>query len=213
MSKNKEIIEAINWRYATKKFDPTKKICSEDLETLKEVLRLTPSSYGLQPWKFLIIEDPELRKELRVHSWGQSQVTDASHLFVLCTYLRTTEEQVDQHVENTALTRGVNKETLAGYGNFVKKKMSELSDEDMKFWNIKQAYIALGHLLSACATLKIDATPMEGFEPDKYNELLGLNERGLNATLVCPVGYRSADDQAQFNLKVRRDPETLFEVL
>ena len=213
MSKNKEIIEAINWRYATKKFDPTKKISSEDLETLKEVLRLTPSSYGLQPWKFLIIEDPELRKELRVHSWGQAQVTDASHLFVLCTYLRTTEEQVDRHVENTALTCGVDKETLAGYGNFVKKKMSELSDEDMKFWNIKQAYIALGHLLSACATLKIDATPMEGFEPEQYSKVLGLKEKGLYPALVCPVGYRSAEDPAQFNKKVRKSAGEVFEVL
>ena len=213
MSKNKEIIEAINWRYATKKFDPTKKISAEDLETLKEVLRLTPSSYGLQPWKFLIIENPEVREQLREHSWGQSQVTDASHLFVLCTYLRTTDEQVDQHVENTALTRGVDKSTLAGYGNFVKKKMSELSDEEMRLWNIKQAYIALGHLLSACATLRIDATPMEGFEPALYSKILDLEAKGLYPALVCPVGYRSSEDPAQFNAKVRKSAEEVFEMV
>jgi nitroreductase len=213
MSKNKEIIENLNWRYATKKFDATKKICQEDLDTLKESLRLTPSSYGLQPWKFLIIENKELRSKLREHSWGQAQVTDASHLFVLCTYTDVTDQFIDEHIANTAVIRNVDPATLQGYGNFVKTKMKELSADQKKNWNSKQAYIALGQLMTVCAELRIDATPMEGFEPDKYNEILGLNERGLHATLVCPVGYRSEEDAAQHTIKVRKPTADVFDVI
>lgn len=210
MSKNKEIIESLNWRYATKKFDATKKISQEDLDTLKESLRLTPSSYGLQPWKFLIIENKELRSKLREHSWGQAQVTDASHLFVLCTYTDTTDDFIDAHIRNTAEIRNIDAATLQGYSNFVKAKMTELTAEQKQTWNSKQAYIALGQLMTVCAELRIDATPMEGFEPEKYNEILGLNERGLHATLVCPVGYRSEEDAAQHTTKVRKPLNDLF---
>jgi nitroreductase / dihydropteridine reductase len=206
------IIESLNWRYATKKFDASKRVSEEDLATLKEVLRLTPSSYGLQPWKFLIIENKELRSQLREHSWGQSQVTDASHLFVLCTYLDTTDEFIDEHIMNTAQIRTIDPSTLQGYGNFVKKKMQELSLEEKRIWNSKQAYIALGQFLLACAEMKIDATPMEGFDADKYNEILGLTEKGLQATLVCPIGYRSQEDPALLNLKTRRSVDELFEI-
>lgn len=213
MSKNKEIIESLNWRYATKKFDPTRKISNEDLETIKESLRLTPSSYGLQPWKFLIIENLELRSQLREHSWGQAQVTDASHLIVLCTYTDVSDEFINAHIANTSETRNVDPSTLLGYGNFVKSKMKNLSLEQKKIWNSKQAYIALGQLMAVCAKLRIDTTPMEGFEPEKYNELLGLNARGLHTTLVCPLGYRSQEDVAQFNPKVRRSMEEIFETI
>jgi nitroreductase len=211
MSKNKEIIESLNWRYATKKFDATKKISQEDLNTLMESLRLTPSSYGLQPWKFLIIENKELRSKLCEHSWGQAQVTDASHLFVLCTYTDITEDFIDQHIATTAATRNTDPANLQGYGNFVKAKMKELTSDEKKNWNSKQAYIALGQLMAVCAELRIDATPMEGFEPENYNKILGLNERGLHATLVCPVGYRSEDDTAQHTTKVRKPLNELFE--
>jgi nitroreductase len=210
-SKNKEIIDRLNWRYATKKFDPTKKISQEDFETLKESLRLTPSSYGLQPWKFLIIENNDLRAKLREHSWGQAQVTDASHLFVLCTYSDVTDDFIDQHIATTATTRCIDPANLQGYGNFVKAKMKELSPDQKKTWNSKQAYIALGQLMAVCAELGIDATPMEGFEPENYNEILGLNERGLTATLVCPIGYRSEEDAAQHTTKVRKPLNELFE--
>ena len=206
-------IQNLKWRYATKKFDPTRKISAADLSILKEILQLTPSSYGLQPWKFLIIENTELREELRIHSWGQKQVTDASHLIVLCTYTDMTHEFIDAHIQNTAQIRGVDPATLEGYGNFIKKKMSELSLEQKRIWNSKQAYIALGQLMLACAEMGIDATPMEGFEPEKYNEVLNLETKGLQATLVCPIGYRSEDDPAQFNPKVRRPIDDIFEVI
>jgi nitroreductase/dihydropteridine reductase len=211
MNKNKNILENLNWRYATKKFDLTKKINPEDLETLKEALRLTPSSYGLQPWKFLIIENQELRSKLREYSWGQAQVTDASHLFVLCTHTDITEDFIDQHISTTAAIRNIDPANLQGYGNFVKAQMKALTPEQKKTWNSKQAYIALGQLMAVCAELRIDATPMEGFEPENYNKILGLNERGLHATLVCPVGYRSEDDTAQHTTKVRKPLNELFE--
>lgn len=207
------ILQKLQWRYATKKFDPVKKIRTEDLNILKEVLRLTPSSYGLQPWHFLMIENPELRAELRVHSWGQAQVTDASHLIIICTYTDMSDAFIDAHIKHTAEQRNIETDKLQAYGNFVKKKMEDLTLEQKRIWNSKQAYIALGQFMLACAEMQIDATPMEGFEPEKYNEILGLTERGLQATLVCPIGYRSEEDPAQFNTKVRRPIEDLFEVI
>lgn len=209
---HQHIIEALNWRYATKKFDSSKKISPKELETLKEVLRLTPSSYGLQPWKFLIIENQALRQQLREKSWGQSQVTDASHLIVLCSYINVQDEHIDGHVSNTALVREQDPSLLAGYGNFMKKTINQLSEEQTKIWSSKQVYIALGQLMLACASMKIDATPMEGFEPEGYDEILGLKAKNLHATLVCPIGYRHAEDAAQFNKKVRKSTEELFEI-
>lgn len=210
---HQHILDALNWRYATKKFDSSKKISPKDLQTLKEVLRLTPSSYGLQPWKFLIIENQALRQQLREKSWGQSQVTDASHLIVFCSYLDLKEEHIDNHIANTSITRNQDIENLAGYGNFVKKTLSNLSPTDISTWSSKQLYIALGQLMLACAEMKIDATPMEGFEPAGYDEILGLKAKNLHATLVCPIGYRHNDDASQFNKKVRKSNEDVFEVI
>ena len=210
---HQHILEALNWRYATKKFDSSKKISPKDLETIKEVLRLTPSSYGLQPWKFLLIENQALRQQLREKSWGQSQVTDASHLIVFCSYLDLKEEHIDEHIANTSITRNQDIENLAGYGNFVKKTLSNLSPTDISTWSSKQLYIALGQLMLACAEMKIDATPMEGFEPVGYDEILGLKAKNLHATLVCPIGYRHPEDGAQFLKKVRKTTEDVFEII
>jgi nitroreductase/dihydropteridine reductase len=210
---HQHILEALNWRYATKKFDSSKKISPKDLETIKEVLRLTPSSYGLQPWKFLLIENQAIRQQLREKSWGQSQVTDASHLIVFCSYLDLKEEHIDEHISNTSVTRNQDIENLAGYGNFVKKTLSNLSPTDISTWSSKQLYIALGQLMLACAEMKIDATPMEGFEPAGYDEILGLKAKNLHATLVCPIGYRHLEDGAQFLKKVRKEQDDIFEII
>jgi nitroreductase len=211
--KHQHILEALNWRYATKKFDSSKKINPKDLETIKEVLRLTPSSYGLQPWKFLLIENQALRQQLREKSWGQSQVTDASHLIVFCSYLDLSDEHIDSHIANTSVTRNQDIENLAGYGNFVKKTLSNLSPADINTWSSKQLYIALGQLMLACAEMKIDATPMEGFEPAGYDEILGLKAKNLHATLVCPIGYRHLEDVSQFHKKVRKTTDDIFEII
>ena len=199
-----------NWRYATKKFDATKKLTTQDLDTLMEAIRLSSSSYGLQPYKILIIENPELRSKIQKSAWGQSQVVDASHLLVFANQIDISDTQIDELIENTSKTRGIEKETLAGYQGFMKSKINELTGDAKNIWKSKQTYLALANLLNAAAELKIDVTPMEGFSPADVNEILGLNELGLNASLLAPVGFRHAEDPTQHYKKVRKSKEELF---
>jgi len=204
------LIETLKWRYATKKFDATKKISNEDLETLKEVIRLSASSYGLQPYKVLIIENPEIRAKLQPVSWGQSQIVEASHLIVFANMTNFGAEQIDSYINNIVETRQIPLESVAGYGDFMKSKLTTLPAENLSNWTSKQTYIALGNLLSAAAELKIDATPMEGFEAEQVNEILGLKELGLNASLIATLGYRHEEDATQHYAKVRKSNEELF---
>lgn len=199
-----------NWRYATKKFDATKKISNEDLEILKEAIRLSSSSYGLQPYKVLIVENPELRAKIQPAAWGQTQIVDASHLFVFANMTNLGEKDIDKYVKSIAETRGIPVENIAGYGDFMKSKIASLPEDAKNTWTAKQTYLALGNLLNAAAELQIDATPMEGFEPEKVNEILGLNELGLNASLIATVGYRHEEDATQHNIKVRKSKQELF---
>jgi len=199
-----------NWRYATKKFDATKKISNEDLETLKEAIRLSSSSYGLQPYKVLIVENPELRAKLQPVAWGQSQIVEASHLFIFANIINLSDKDIDKYIKNIAETRGIPVENVSGYGDFMKSKITSLPEDVKNNWTAKQTYLALGNLLNAAAELQIDATPMEGFEPEKVNEILGLNELGLNASLIATVGYRHEEDSTQHNIKVRKSKQELF---
>jgi nitroreductase len=199
-----------NWRYATKKFDASKKISPDDLNILKEAIRLSSSSYGLQPYKVIIVENPELRSRLQPAAWGQSQIVDASHLFVFANETDLGAESVDDLLKLTSKTRNTPIETLAGYGNFMKSTIAKLSAEAKNIWTAKQTYLALGNLLNAAAELKIDITPMEGFDPNQVNEILGLNSLNLNATLMATVGYRHEEDATQFYKKVRKSNEDLF---
>jgi len=205
-----EFIKNANWRYATKKFDASKKVSSEDFTTLKEAIRLSASSYGLQPYKILIIENPEIRAQLQPVSWGQSQIVDASHLLVIANSVNLGENEIDEFIENVATTRNLPIDTLQGYADFMKSKVVSLPEEARNTWTSKQAYIALGNLLNVAADLKIDVTPMEGFESKKYNELLGLEKLGLNASIVAAIGYRHDDDATQHYTKVRKSNENLF---
>lgn len=207
-----KIIEDLNWRYATKKFDPTKKISDKDIETIKESLRLVPSSYGLQPLKYLLIESPEIRDQLVAASYGQMQVKDASHLIVLCSLINVEEKHVDEYMENIAQTRNVESDSLQLFSNTIKGSIDKMNTHDVVTWTEKQAYIALGQLMHTCATMRIDATPMEGFDPKAYDEILNLSESNLKATLVCPIGYRHQEDEAQHRAKVRKSKESIFEV-
>lgn len=203
-------IKDANWRYATKKFDATKKVSDEDFNTLKEAIRLSASSYGLQPYKVFIIENPELRAKIQPVAWGQSQIVDASHLIVFANITNFGDEEIDASLALTAETRGLPSDALKGYGDFMKSKISTLPEETRNVWTAKQTYLALGNLLNAAAELRIDVTPMEGFEPEKVNEILGLNKQGLNATLLATVGYRHEDDATQHYIKVRKSNEELF---
>jgi nitroreductase len=203
-------IKDANWRYATKKFDATKKVSDEDFNTLKEAIRLSASSYGLQPYKVFIIENPELRAKIQPVAWGQSQIVDASHLIVFANITNFGDAEIDASLALTAETRGLSSDALKGYGDFMKSKISTLPEETRNVWTAKQTYLALGNLLNAAAELRIDVTPMEGFEPEKVNEILGLNKQGLNATLLATVGYRHEDDATQHYIKVRKSNEELF---
>jgi nitroreductase len=203
-------IDNQNWRYATKKFDSTKKIATEDLNTLKEAIRLSSSSYGLQPYKIFIVENPELRAKIQLAAWNQSQVTDASHLIVFANQKTIIDSEIDAFFNKISKTREIPLEALSGYQGFMKGKINDLSEDAVNIWNSKQTYLALGNLLNAAAELKIDVTPMEGFDPAQVNEILGLNELGLNASLIATIGYRHEEDATQHLKKVRKSNEELF---
>lgn len=203
-------LENQNWRYATKKFDTTKKISNADLEFLKESIRLSASSYGLQLYKVIIVDNKDLRTKLQAAAWGQSQIVDASHLIVFANYTKVDDEDINEYVENAAETRGIPKESLSGYGEYMKGALKNKSIEEINIWNQKQTYLALGNLLNAAAELKIDATPMEGFVPSQFNEILGLDKLNLNAAVIATIGYRHEEDNSQHNKKVRKSHEDLF---
>lgn len=205
-----KFIEQQNWRYATKKFDATKKISTSDLEILKEAIRLSTSSYGLQPYKVFIVENPEIREQLKPASWDQSQIVDASHLVVFANYTSLDESVIDNYIKRISKTREIAEENLKGYGDFMKSKILGLTPAQQAVWTSKQTYLALGNLLNAAAELEIDVTPMEGFEPEKYNDILKLSEQNLNASLVATIGYRHEEDANQHVKKVRKSKEELF---
>ncbi|CAD0002196.1 NAD(P)H-dependent oxidoreductase [Flavobacterium chungangense] len=204
------LLDNLNWRYATKKFDATKKISEADLNTLKEAVRLSASSYGLQPFKVVIVENPELREKLKAEAWGQTQITDASHLFIFANDTTLDANSVDQYIKNISETRGVPVEALDGLSGMIKGQIASLSNDAKNVWTSKQTYIALGTLLSAAAELKIDTTPMEGFSPAAFNEILGFDKLGLNAAVVATIGYRHDEDDAQHYKKVRKSQDELF---
>lgn len=204
-------IENQNWRYATKKFNSEKKISNSDLEILKEAIQLSTSSYGLQPYKVIIVENEEIRKQLQPASWGQSQITDASHLFVFASITNVDSEYINNFVENMAKTRNIPVESIKAYADFMIGNITTLTPEKQIIWSQKQAYLALANLLNVAAELKIDVTPMEGFIPEQYNKILGLTEKGLSATLVATIGYRADEDATQHYAKVRKPISELFE--
>ena len=205
------LIENLKWRYATKKFDPTKKVPAKKLAYLKEAVQLSVSSYGLQLYKVLIIEDDEVRKKLKAASWDQSQITDASQLFVFCHYNERKDEHIDAYIHLTAETQNIPVSTLSGYGDFMKNSLSQKTDTEWRSWSKSQTYLALSNLLMASAELKIDACPMEGFDPAQYSDILNLEEQGLSASVLATVGYRSNEDKTQFRPKVRKPFDILFE--
>lgn len=206
----KNVIEALEWRYATKKFDPTKKISNEDLETIKRAIQLAPSSYGLQPYKYLIVEDDAKRELITTASYGQQQPKDASHLIVFAVYDKLKENHVDEYMTNIASTRGVDASTLEGFSKGIKGTSLQLPEEQQFQWMAKQTYISLGILMQTVAELGIDATPMEGFDPKRVDEILDLKSKGLRSVLMCPIGYRHEEDLSQHKKKVRKKQEDLF---
>lgn len=199
-----------NWRYATKKFDSAKKISESDLDFLKEGVRLSASSYGLQLYKVIIVENPELRAQLLPAAYGQTQITEASHLFVFASQTNVGNTEIDAYLKNASEIRELPIEALSGYGDYMKGTINPMPEDVKNIWTAKQTYLALGNLLNAAAELNIDATPMEGFDAAQFNEILGLGKLNLNATVIAPVGYRHEEDATQHHKKVRKSNEDLF---
>ncbi|TVZ15133.1 NAD(P)H-dependent oxidoreductase [Maribacter sp. MAR_2009_72] len=206
----KNVLDKLNWRYATKMFDASKKVSEEDLNILLDAARLTASSYGLQPYHFYVIEDKDVRAKLRKASYDQAQITDASHLLVLANRPTFDESLVDNYIDNIIKTRGVSKGDVEGYSNMMKGALMGLPDAHKNSWTSNQTYIALGNLLTIAAEMEIDTCPMEGFDKAQYNEILGLAENNLNAAVVLAVGYRSNEDKTQHYPKVRYSKEEII---
>jgi nitroreductase len=206
------LLSALKWRYATKQFDPARKISAEDWKTLEEALVLTPSSFGLQPWKFLVIEDPELRAKLRPHANGQSQVTDASHFVVFAMLKNMRAEHVDHYIVRIAEVRKQALESLAKHReHMIGGIIDGYRSLQVNNWASNQTFIALGQLLVSAALLKIDACPMEGFNKEAFDEVLGLGPRGLSAVVCCAAGYRLESDKYAHLAKVRFEAKDVIE--
>jgi nitroreductase/dihydropteridine reductase len=206
-----QLLEKLKWRYATKKYDTSQKVSPHHIDYIKEAVQLAASSYGLQPYKLLDITDPTIREALKPISWNQSQVTDASHLFVFCNYAVVNDEAIDEFIRLKVEVSGLSLDTYNGYGDFVKSKLKEKTATDMANWTAKQTYIALANALNACADLHIDSTPIEGFDAEAYDTILHLSEQGLHACVVLAIGYRHPEDVAQHAKKVRKPAAMLFE--
>ncbi len=198
-----QLLTQLKWRYAVKKFDPAAKIAPSTWAALEEALVLTPSSYGLQPWKFFVVENPNTRQALLPHSWGQAQIVDASHLVVFAVKTNVSPADAERLTAWSTEVRGLPAGTLDGYKNMMVGSLTRTPPADIDIWMSRQVFIALGNFLTACALLGVDACPMEGFVPEKYDELLGLTAKGYAARVVATAGYRHAEDRNAGLKKVR----------
>lgn len=205
-----DYIESLNWRYATKKYDASRKISEGDLEKLKQAVQLSVSSMGLQPYKVLVISDPEVRAKLAPAAYNQDGITNASHVFVFAAEQNLDKKHVDAYLDNIVAVRGVSREDLKGFEDMLNGSINGRDNAANNEWAARQAYIALSSLVNAAATLKIDATPMEGFNPEAVNEVLGLTEKGLSVSAIVTVGYRHPEDPFQHMKKVRKPEGELF---
>lgn len=213
-STKSQIELALAWRYAVKKFDTSKKLSNNQLNCLTEALCLTPTSMGLQLMQFFVISNPEMKQALLPLSYNQRQVVDCSHVVVFCRIEEVKDEHIVSYLHQTATIRDLDKTSseLAGFESMLRGALKMSVTQQIK-WMENQVYLALGNFLTACAVEAIDACPMEGFMPDKVNELLHLREKGLNCVVLCPVGFRSEEDKYAFYPKVRRSKRDLIHYL
>jgi len=198
------LLAALNWRRAIKVFDPDKLIPAETWAALEQALVMSASSYGLQPYRFIVVQDKKIRQQLLPHAWDQRQVVDASHLVIFAARTDVTEQEIDDYIQLIARVRGVSADSLRNYREMMRDSL--LADDFKpvaRHWAARQAYIALGNLLTSAALLGVDACPMEGFVPAGFDSVLGLTEQGLTAVVMCALGYRSAADQYSKAAKVR----------
>jgi len=209
------LIDSLNWRYATTKFDSSKPISDNDIEKLKEIVKLSPSSWGFQLYKILVITDLGLKQKLLPAAYNQNQIIDCSHLFVFCSFSSVFEEDIDQMIAEFHKLRAndddYNKESTDNYGAGAKKSILKMEPNRQSEWLKKQCYIALGQLMVGCADMRIDSCPMEGFKSDEVDEILDLHSQNLTSVVLLPIGYRTSDDKYQHKTKVRKSSNLLFE--
>ena len=198
------IIKSLQWRYACKKFYDTKLISDEKISIIKEAFNLTATSFGLQPIKMIVIKNKKLQAELTTHSFNQQQVATASHLLVLCIDKDISPKDIDDSFDREKEIRGTDEEVIASFRKFLKDSYANKSLEEKQQSAIYQTYIALGNLMTVCALEKIDSCPMEGFNPEKFDEVLNLESRNLKSILLLPIGYRADDDFMSKLKKVRK---------
>jgi nitroreductase len=209
-----DLVEQLKWRYATKQFDPLRKIPAETWAALEEALILTPSSFGLQPWKFLVVTDAELKRALVGASWRQTQPADCSHHVVFAARRNLTEADVDHFISRTAEVRGSGVESLAGYRKVIVGFAANAAKEGwLGEWAIRQVYIALGNFMTSCAAIGVDTCPMEGIVPEQYDEILGLTGGEFTTVVACAAGYRAANDKYGVLAKVRFPVEEIIQRL
>ncbi|OIQ27652.1 MAG: NAD(P)H-dependent oxidoreductase [Alphaproteobacteria bacterium MedPE-SWcel] len=199
-------LDKLNWRYATKKMDPSKAVPEDKVAQIVEAIRMAPTSSGVQPFELLVIRNKELREKIRPVSWDQAQITDGSHLLVFAAWDNYTAERIDAVVEQLVEERGAS-EMLQGYYDKLKAMYLPRDAEVNYAHAARQAYIALGFALAAAAELGVDSTPMEGFDPDQVDEILGLKEKGLRSVILLPLGYRAEDGDWLLPMKKVRKSE------
>lgn len=200
-------IQNLQWRYAVKKFDEHKFLSEEQITVLKEAFNLTATSYGLQPVKLVVVKNKDIQQQLVAHSWNQHQVLQASHLLVLCIPKKLTSKDVETYFKLVKEIRNTPDEILNPFKEFLVSEIDNKSKDELFHWMKNQAYIALGNLMTVAANEKIDSCPMEGFVPEKYDEILGLDTYNLQSVLLLPVGFRAEDDFMKDLKKVRKKTE------
>ena len=198
------IIESLKWRAAVRNFDSSKKVSTENVNALVEAGNLTATSMGLQPFKIIVLHNEEIQKELIPYSYNQKQVGEASHVLIFAIETNVNQQTIDNYLERHIEVRNVKASSLENYKNSMSNYLSMMDEETKKTWATKQAYIALGTVMTAAADLKIDSCAMEGFDPEKYQEMLGLKEENLLPVVVLPIGYRSEEEMMAGLPKVRK---------
>lgn len=202
-----ELINALNWRYATKKMNGTP-VTEDKVQQIVDAAHLAPSSSGTQPYKIFVISNPEVKAKMQPIAYGQSQIIDASHILVFAAWDKYTDERIDSMFDYTNTQRNLPLSTTDEYKIGLKSLLFSMTEEQQAAHTAKQSYLAFGTAIAAAAMLKVDATPMEGFVHQQMDELLGLDKLGLKSTVILPLGYRSESEDWLVNLpKVRRAKE------
>lgn len=206
------LLDSLKWRYATKRMTG-EKVSDEKLNEILDAAHLSASSAGLQPYTIVVVSNPEIKKQLQAAAHGQPQLVESSHVLVFCAWQQITAKDVNDFIDNITTKRGLAQGALDGFKAMVQSNVDNKSQQQQEEWSTRQTYIALGTALAAAADLKVDACPMEGFSPDRFAEILGLEEKGLKPVVIMALGYRSPEDQLANTLKVRKDKTKLFQFI